>query len=204
MKLYRDGDVSRAFCSHCAKVVKTVFARRDVPFNDAKGSAKNILVGVCNVCDSVVSIPAQSTPAIRRARKPAPDSLEANLPAVYVDLLDYAVYTIDEQASTDFRRLLLTYFVHKAALDESAPARLKQSHQQALERFPERRGSARWRLSMKVPSRLAQEMKLLEDRTSLNTTELLKSLVYVIQDKVLARPRPSLIDELRALSAVAA
>ncbi len=204
MKIFLDGDKGKAICDRCGGIVDTTFQRRDVPFSDGSGLVRNLLVGLCDSCDAVVSIPAQSTPAIRRARKPAPDNLEANLPAVYVDLLDYAVYTIDEQASTDFRRLLLTYFVHKAALDESAPARLKQSHQQALERFPERRGSARRRLSMKVPSRLAQEMKLLEDRTSLNTTELLKSLVYVIQDKVLARPRPSLIDELRALSAVAA
>lgn len=69
MKLFLDGDCSKALCSHCAKVVKTVFVRRDVPFSDGEGMAKNILVGVCDVCNAVVSIPAQSTPAIAEARK---------------------------------------------------------------------------------------------------------------------------------------
>ena len=118
--------------------------------------------------------------------------------------LDCAVHTIDHQASTDFRRVLLTYFVHKAALDAGAAARLMKSHERAVARFPERRGSARRRLSMKVPQRLTDELKLLQERTALNTTELLKSVVFDIQNTVLDKPKASVIDELRALSAVSA
>lgn len=68
MKLYQEGDHGTAICGHCEKVVTTTFMRRDVPFSDGKGIAKAILVGVCNTCSQVVSIPSQSTPAIRDAR----------------------------------------------------------------------------------------------------------------------------------------
>ncbi len=65
---YREGEKSRSLCSHCAGLVNTTFKRRDVPFSDGKGVARDILVAVCDVCDSVVAIPAQSTPAIQEAR----------------------------------------------------------------------------------------------------------------------------------------
>jgi len=204
MKVFLEGDKGKAICERCAAVVPTTFVRRDVPFSDGSGVAKNILAAACDVCGDVVAIPAQSTPAIRRARKEALDSLEASLPAIYVDLLDYAVHVIDRHASTDFRRVLLTYFVHKAATDKRAPARLKKAHDRAVLKYPERRGAARRRLSMKVPHRVAEELRKLEEQTALNTTELLKSVVFEIQDKVLDQPTAAVLDELRTLSAVAA
>lgn len=72
MKLFLEGDKSKAICDRCAGVVQTTFERRDVPFSNGSGIAKNILVGVCTVCDDVVAIPAQSTPAISRAGKERP------------------------------------------------------------------------------------------------------------------------------------
>lgn len=68
-RLFQEGDRSAAICSHCGKVVSTTFVRRDVPFSDGRGSAINILVAVCDVCYAVISIPAQSTPAILAARR---------------------------------------------------------------------------------------------------------------------------------------
>lgn len=68
-KLFQEGDTSAALCPHCAKVVSTTFVRRDVAFSDGQGSAKDLLVAVCDVCDAVVATPAQSTPAILAARR---------------------------------------------------------------------------------------------------------------------------------------
>lgn len=204
MKLFLEGDKSKAICARCEAIVQTTFMRRDVPFSDASGLARNILVGVCDCCGDVVAIPAQSTPAIARARKETLDSLEASLPAVYVDVLDYAAHVIDKKASTDFRRVLLAYFVRKAANDRRAPARLKKAHARAIARYPESRGNARRRLSMKVPHRMTEDLKKLEEQTELNRTELLKTVVYEIQAQVLEQPTAAVLDELRTISAVAA
>ena len=202
MKIFQEGDQSKAVCSHCASVVATTFLRRDVPFNDGSAVAKNILVGVCDVCGTTVSIPAQSTPAISKARKEATESIEANLPAIYLDVLDYAVHTIDHRASTDFRRVLLSYFLHRAASDAQLAGKLKAMHSKALLRFPEHRGIARRRLSMKVPARINEDLQSLVRRTELNTTELLKSVVFGIQDDVLNAPKAKLIEELQVLAAI--
>src|ERR1044072_1742856 len=112
MKLYEEGDKSRAICSHCKQLVSTTFARRDVPFSDGKGEVKNILAAVCNVCDRVVAVPAQSTPAIREARQKEVRPIEAQLPAIYLDILDLAAYMVDGASSTEFRKVLVTLYLH--------------------------------------------------------------------------------------------
>lgn len=68
MKIFIEGDRSKAFCNRCSDLVQTTFIRRDVSFSDGKGVAVNILVAVCDNCKELVAIPAQSTPAIAQAR----------------------------------------------------------------------------------------------------------------------------------------
>ena len=202
MKIFHEGDHGKAFCVDCDDVVRTTYARRDVPFSDGRGQARNILVGVCDQCGTTVAIPAQATAAIAKARKAATRAIEVNLPATYIDVLDHAVHRIDSEASMDFRRALLTYFVHKAALDARAAAVLRLSHRKAMAFFPEERGIARRRISLKVPQRVTDDFRKLEASTDLNTTELLKSVVFLIRQRVLEEPKPRLIGELQALSAI--
>lgn len=202
MKFFKEGDHGKALCDRCGSIARTTFARRDVPFSDGRGMVRNLLVGVCDGCGETVSIPAQSTPAIARARKEPTQSIEANLPAVYVDMLDCAVHAIDSSATSEFRRVLLTYFVHRDASDPRSVRRLRKAHDEALARYPEPRGVPRRRLSLKVPPRVSLALRQLEEDTELNTTELIKSVVCEIQDAVLERPQPAVIQALRTLSAV--
>ncbi len=67
MAHYKPGDTSKAVCEYCNKIVDTTFVVRDVPFFDGSGIVENILVAVCDNCNEVVAIPAQSTVAINHA-----------------------------------------------------------------------------------------------------------------------------------------
>ncbi len=203
MKLFQEGDKSKAVCEHCERIVGTTFLRRDVPFSAMPGMvAKGILVAACDECQATVSIPAQSTPAISKVRREKAESVEARLPAIYLDVLDYAVHTIDKASSTDFRRVLLTYFLYKAVHSAQATAKLKALHKQALAAFPEHRGTLRRRLSMKVAPAINEGFKTLALGASLSTTDVLKSIVFEIKTAVLERPSPQLMAELRTLSAL--
>ena len=62
------GDKSQAICPSCG-LGPTTFVVRDVPFDDGRGVAPGILVAACDRCGDVVSIPVQSTPAIKAARE---------------------------------------------------------------------------------------------------------------------------------------
>jgi hypothetical protein len=76
-KLYEEGEKSKAICESCKQIVDTTFASRDVPFSEGKVEVKDILVAVCDLCDRVVAIPAQSTPAIRETRLKEVKAIEA-------------------------------------------------------------------------------------------------------------------------------
>ena len=203
MKLLREGDQERAVCFRCGAVTPTTYRRRDVPFSDGSGIATNILVGTCDVCDAVIAIPPQSTPAIAASRKEQARPIEAQLPAVCVDALDLAANAFTPSSSTDFRKLLVTYFVHRAAQDPRGGEKLLAAHRKAAIEFPEQRGAPRRRLSMKVSPQIDAELRALMAATALTVTETLKSLVFEIHADVLDKPRPALMKALRDLAVVA-
>ncbi|WP_156516805.1 hypothetical protein [Paraburkholderia caribensis] len=69
---HAEGDKGKAICASCNAIVPTTFLRRDVPFSDKSGKVANLLVSVCDICGATVAIPAQSVPAIKKARESKP------------------------------------------------------------------------------------------------------------------------------------
>ena len=67
MKIFKVDDKSKAVCADCIALVSTTFMLRNVPTSDGRGIVKQVLAGVCDHCDSVVSIPNQSAPFIDKA-----------------------------------------------------------------------------------------------------------------------------------------
>lgn len=67
--MYKANEKSKAICTHCEKLVATTFQYRDIPFPSLTGMVNNILVAVCNECNSVVAIPAQSTEEIKNQKE---------------------------------------------------------------------------------------------------------------------------------------
>ena len=222
MKFYQVGDKSQAICSHCEGLVSTTFTRRDVPFSDGQGTAKDILVAVCDVCASVVGVPAQSTPAIKAAREAAEVSIEARLPSSYFDRLDQAMHVITSSAATKHRKMFLSLYIDYLARKERsgnkviftwceferftnqqtvAGKKSKSSSCTSLLYQKDREGVKR--LSLKLNAYIASELKTLRIQTNLSQTELLKNVICQMQDEVVFRPNKELIKELTTLARVA-
>lgn len=64
MKTLFEGDKGKAICEHCGPVT-TTYLYRDVSLSFGDKIVKDILVEVCDKCDSVASIPNQVTPVIK-------------------------------------------------------------------------------------------------------------------------------------------
>lgn len=60
------GDKGQAICETCKNIVSTTYKVRDVPLSESKIIVPNLLVGICDICDHVVSIPAQNTEKIKK------------------------------------------------------------------------------------------------------------------------------------------
>lgn len=67
--MFKENDKSKAICNVCEKLVSTTFKLRDVKTSDTKKVIKDILVGVCDECETTVAIPAQSTPEVKKQLK---------------------------------------------------------------------------------------------------------------------------------------
>lgn len=202
MKLLKVGDKSKAICYDCGELVHTTYKRRDVAFSDGNGVAKDILAGVCDQCDRVVSTPAQSTPAIKACREKAMVPVEAQLPAVYLDALDLACYRIDSSVTSDFRKRLLMYYVGKSskntAWSERLIGALKKKDEFEIVAEPSRK-----RLSIKVSQPMANEIAAVMKSTKLNKTDLIKSIVLQIHEDIIKPKIPKHMDELQTLAMVA-
>ncbi|KPM61305.1 hypothetical protein HB4184_19600 [Pseudomonas putida] len=209
MKIFFEGDGGTALCECCQAVVPTRYVRRDVPFSDGQGVAKDILVGVCTRCDGVVALPPQSTPSIREARKQQLRSIEARLPAVYLDVLDAAMHAVCSEAGTNLRKLFLAFYFQRLTQVQQCE-QLQAAHQtfiQALDEQQAQRGLARSsatrRLSMRVNPHMAEDMLALQQQTEMNQTELLKAVIALIQADVLEDRDEEVIRALQRLARLA-
>ncbi|SFU81345.1 hypothetical protein [Pseudomonas sp. OV546] len=216
MTFYKEGDKSQAICEDCESVVHTTFQRRNVPFDDGVGEVENVLVAVCDICDRVVAVPAQSTPAIKAARELAVVSVETRLPASYLDRLDYAMNAISAAAATKHRKMFLSVYIDFLARQERAGKAVvcswKQSdpnshkgnvgHQVIVRAAPELREQSK-RLSLKLNAYIADELLTLQTATKLSRTELFKNMICQMQDDVVNQPKKELVEELKLFARAA-
>jgi len=202
MKLYNAGDTSKAICETCQDLVETTFFYRDVPFDDGSGIVKDILASVCNSCGEVVAIPAQSMPAIRRARERVEIPLEAQVPVSDIEVLDAAATRISNHASTRHRKLLLAYYARKMARDPQSGERIKQlflevkaARPKAKIKIPQKR------LSFKISHDFQADFDGLTKRSGLKKTQVLRSLVHEIRTDLVSPEHPESLQHLQDLVA---
>lgn len=62
---WHEGDVTATTCAVCGKQVHARYETRNIRMNRSRVVYSNILVGVCNECDSMISLPRQSIAQLR-------------------------------------------------------------------------------------------------------------------------------------------
>ena len=200
MKLYKVGEKSKAICEDCKAIVATTFAYKEVPFDDGSGSVKDILVSVCDECECIVAIPAQSTPAIKRAREASDITLEVKLPASDLEILDYAAFIVDENASTKFRKPLIAFYL-KLILDSPEligklpgfkPAIGKNVKDKVV--IPKRR------LSLKLSPETDANMKKAMAIRAMTKTKLIRSIIRDVDADIVDTNKPKHLKVLRDIA----
>ena len=194
MKILKVGDTQKAACNHCRRFENVTFKLRNVPFSDGKGIVKNVLVGVCDNCNSVAVLPHQSTPVVRKQLEARRKSLESRVPAHMVDILNLA--SVELSGGTDFVPGLIKFYIHALSNNEISP--LCISHYLSTDLAT---GRSQKRISIK--GRLvAKELNHLKELTRIeSTTDLIKGVVLKINDDVLVNKKPKTIRALRNIVA---
>ena len=202
MIVYKAGETSKAICNHCKSLVSTTFAYRDVPFDDGKGFVKDVLCSVCDQCDRVVALPAQSTPAVQRAREIADVPLEVMLSAPDMELLDLAIWRIDPESGLRLRKLLLTMYIRRLENDPAAIARLRATAPVVIGsnavKVPKRR------LSIKIAPKTDRSIRQLMAASGLNKSGLIRGIVHQIEEDLVRPEKPKDLEKLREIALVLA
>ena len=118
MEIFKEGDKSKAVCEHCKKISETTFKVRSATIQDGNKLLKvpNILVGVCNTCDKVASIPQQSYAAVAEHKKKTESkSQDFRVPRHFLDILNNSISVIGLNASKDLRVRIVRYYLASLA-----------------------------------------------------------------------------------------
>lgn len=194
MKILKVGDTKKAACNNCESFQGVTFQLRDTPFSDGTGIVKNVLVGVCDACDSVAVLPHQSTPAIKKQLEKQRKSLESRVPAHMIDILNLASDKLG--GGTDFSNNIMKFYIHALSNNIISPNHLTRYLNTELAEGPSQK-----RISLKG-RHVEEELILLKELTAIeNTTDLLKSVVLKINDDVLVNERQRPINQLKSVLA---
>ncbi len=197
MKILKVGDTQKAACNNCQSFENVSFKLRDVPFSDASGIVKNVLVGVCNRCDSVTVLPHQSTPVVKKQLNTQRKALEIRVPAHMIDILNLVCAELI--GGTEFIPSLLKYYIHLLSNNEIAVQDLSTFLNSELAK-----GRSQKRISIKGRF-VIEELNHLKEMTNIkSTTDLIKGIVLRIYDDVLVKKKKKTIAKLKMIVAAIA
>lgn len=195
MKILKVGDKEKAVCNNCEAFVNTTYLLRDVPFSDNSGIVKNILVGVCDCCDSVVTLPYQSTPAVRKQLEKQRTTIESRVPAHMVDILNLASFELG--GNIDFVPSLIRYYLHALSCEDISSKDMDKYLTSSLTT-----GKSQKRLSIKGKN-VAEDISNLKKLTHIeSTSDLMKTVILKINDDILMKKNPEPIKFLKSLAAI--
>ncbi len=197
MKIYREGEKSKAICSHCGKV-ETVFEKRDVPIQGSKIFAKKILAGVCTVCDEVVSIPQQSAIYVKESLQKEKKPLEFRIPKHLEDILANASLRLVGGYSPVLVNFLIRFYIHKSFGSQKERIKLQNIYKKTDLLANVALSS---RLSIKIDSKLFEEFQKLKFETNFkNDSELIKAIMLKINNDIVQENDPEMVSELKDLA----
>ncbi|MBU3845373.1 MAG: hypothetical protein H9855_00055 [Candidatus Acinetobacter avistercoris] len=196
MKLYREADKIKTGCEHCKAKVDVTMTLCDMPFKHADGVAKDVLVGICDICGNIVVTPHQSTIKIGRDLKNIKKSIELRVPAHYIDILNLASNKVDVDLDESFNKHLILFYINLLNSTRYEDGDLfslfeNEDHNVKLSK----------RLSFKANDKLVFDIELLVKRYNFeNKSDLLKAIILKINHDIVQSNNIERINELKVLA----
>ena len=175
----------------------TTFQVRTTSIKDGSVSYKvpHVLVGVCDVCEAVVSVPQQSFAAVSEVRKKAEkETLDFRIPRHLLDVLNNSIIVLGIETSSDLRSQLLRLYVASISENQKHKERLRQNLKSDLLKGTFKRSN---RLSMKVNSQLESRFDDIRTVSGMNKTEVIDSLIVEVKNDILDKKNPTRFEEIK-------
>lgn len=195
MRIVKEGEKGKAICEVCG-LTTTTYRLRDVDFSDKRGTVKNIIVGVCDKCNKVASIPSQSVPQIKKEYNKTKKSLETRVPAHFIDILNLAIKKIDSNLDENFYKILFLFYLNTLSKNEF----VNENITELLEsEFANAKASKRF--SVKISNKSEKEINIAITNFDLKSkSDLVKLIILKINKDILQTSNPKYINELKKLA----
>ncbi len=151
-----------------------------------------VLLNVCDRCDNIATIPAQSTPRLLEARVPLKEEqLEARLPTHLEDVI-YLIARDFHAPVQAFRAAVLRFYLVELAVDPGLAERVRLLAESDLADAP-----ARARVSLRVPAELLSAAREQARAAGIaKDSDLVRGLLLAAKEDVLDGRHPERILQL--------
>lgn len=198
MRILKQGDKGQALCPTCRRRQATTYEYRTVRLRETGVDVDDVLVGVCDVCGEIVSIPAQSTPRLKEARDAKLATVNARIPRHLDDALHMVVDRYGASTQT-FASTLLRYYLNQVARSEPFARRV-----QRLARDKLAHGKADARVSLRLSEQLwAEAWREAREVGIQSQAELFKGVIIAALEDCLHDRAPARRRVLSGIAAVA-
>lgn len=197
MKIYKEGDKSKGICTHCKGLVNTTFKYADLKYEQF--TIPGVLQDFCDICESPVSIPLQSSYRIREFRENnLTQHLDFRLPQHLTDVLLSigSTHKITTKPNLLFRLIADVYFKKKKLSSGNIKKRIKESINDELFN-----GKSKDRISCLLTNESYVSIIQLTHQTKLDKSTIAKGLIITAKHDILDREDKALSDELDQLAA---
>lgn len=178
MEILKEGDRGMALTRERGRVA-VVYRYRDLEL-DSGVKVKNVLVGVDEETDEVLTVPAQSTPKIKRSRDKLKDrTFSVRLPSELDDVL-WLVADHFEVNPAKFSPALLRFYLDEAIDNPALVRRLRK-----LSRRPIARCEFRQKVTLRTRSELIERLKSVAEESDVTRSDLVRGAVIAAKEDVL-------------------
>lgn len=195
MRILRAGDKGEALAPGRGRV-PIVYEYRTVHLEETGVDVPDVLVGVCAETGEILTIPAQSTPRLRRARRASKEeTFQVRLPAQLQDAL-WLLADHYQARAKKFAPALIRFYLEQAVAQRGLARRLAR-----LSRSPTAVDGPRRRLTVRTDARLLRNVdRLMSEMNGISRSDLVCGAIVAAKQDVLDGRAPARADKLGAVA----
>lgn len=190
--LWKEGDRERFGCPHCKALVDSQMKVRTYHLRESDIDVPGVLLVVCDRCDKIAAIPAQSSARLYEARVQLKDEqVEVRIPTHLEDVIFMLARKFFAPVQA-FRPAVLRFYLAELAADPSLAERVRVLAESDLADAP-----ARERVSLRVPAELLAAARERARAAGIaRDSDLVRGLLLAAKEDVLDERHPERLLQL--------
>lgn len=196
IELLREGHTEVGICQKCRRSRELRYQYRTLLLSKSKLQVKDVLVGVCTACDTIVLIPHQSTPKLKEIRESAITRVDVRISKELRDVIGLLADAFGANPET-FGSAMLRYYMKLMGEDPTLARRVSR-----FAKSEHVAGTPGGRIALRLSEALMQNAmyspgptRAIADRSS-----LIRGIILAAKEDTFDKPVAKRAEALRAIA----